>query len=160
MPKRGLIALVFTLAGIRMILGYTPPAGGDIGVTSPSPTATPDPGASPTATPTATPSSSVHDGSFTGSKFNYNYGVMQVTIKVSGGKVVDASVNQTGRWSIGYRRGSCTESVFNSAAVDLTVAAGTGSDFMSKQPNACSGATYSWWGYANSLQAAIDKAGY
>lgn len=160
MPKRGLIAFVFTMAGLRMILGYTLPARAGIGAASPSPTGTPDPGASPTPTPTPTPSGSARDGSFSGSNFNYNYGVMKVTIKVSGGKITDASVSQNGQWPIGYRRGACTESVFNSAAVDLAVAASTGSDFMAKQPNACSGATYSWWGYANSLQAAIDKAGY
>jgi len=50
--------------------------------------------------------------------------------------------------------------VFNSAAIDLSAGSSAGSDFMALQPSACSGATYSWWGYANSLQAAIDKATY
>ena len=31
MPKRGLAALILTLAGLRLIVAYTPP-GGDIGV--------------------------------------------------------------------------------------------------------------------------------
>jgi len=160
MPKRGLIAVVFTIAGLRLILGYTLPARAGIGAVSPTPTGTPVPGASPTPTSTAKPGGSGKDGSFTGSNFNYNYGVMKVTIKVSGGKITEASVSQNGQWPIGYRRGACTESVFNGVAINLAAAKSTGSDFMAAQPSACSGATYSWWGYANSLQAAIDKAGY
>ena len=85
---------------------------------------------------------------------------MKVTVTISGGKVTDASVSQSGRWAIGYRKSACTEAVFNSAAIDLSVGSSTGSDFLAKQPSACSGASYSWWGYANSLQAAIDKATY
>ena len=91
---------------------------------------------------------------------------MKVTVTISGGKVTDASVSQSGRWPIGYRNSACTESVFNSAAIDLSAGGSTGNDFMSLQPTICahangySGATYSWWGYANSLQAAIDKATY
>ena len=85
---------------------------------------------------------------------------MKVTVTISGGKVTSASVSQSGRWAIGYRRSACTEAVFNSAAIDLSAGGSAGSDFLAKQPSACSGASYSWWGYANSLQAAIDKATY
>ena len=152
MPKRGIIAIVFTIAGLRMILAYAPPSEGRIGSTSPTPSAS--------GGPSASPSAGAGNAQFTGSKFNYNYGVMQVTVKVSGGKIIEASVSQSGRWPIGYRRNACTESVFNSAAIDLSVSAKTGADFMAKQPNACTGASYSWWGYASSLQAAVDKAGY
>ena len=57
-------------------------------------------------------------------------------------------------------QGGVHRGLFNSAAIDLSAGAASGSDFMAKIPSACSGATYSWWGYANSLQAAIDKAIY
>jgi len=194
MPKRGLISLIFTVAGLRLIIGYVPPAQAGIGGISPDPSATPDPSASaspdvaptpsatagastppgasatpkPTATPkatatpkpTATAAASLHDGTYTGSNFNYNYGTMKVTVTISGGKVTSASASQSGRWAIGYRKSACTEAVFNSAAIDLSASSSAGSDFMALQPSACSGATYSWWGYANSLQAAIDKASY
>jgi hypothetical protein len=83
-----------------------------------------------------------------------------VTVTISGGKVTDASVSQSGRWAIGYRKSACTEAVFNSAAIDLAANSSAGKSFVALQPNACSGASYSWWGYANSLQAAIDKATY
>ena len=190
MPRRGLISLILTIAGVRLIIGYVPPAQGGIGGISHDPSLSPDPSASatvdPTATPSATPAPSLapgasatpkptatttpkptataatalHDGTYSGGNFNYNYGTMKVTVTISGGKVTNASVSQSGRWAIGYRKSACTESVFNSAAIDLSAGSSAGSDFMARQPSACTGATYSWWGYANSLQAAIDKATY
>jgi hypothetical protein len=190
MPRRGIISLIFTIAGLRLIVGYVPPAQAGIGGISPDPSVTPDPsasatvdptptptpapslapGASPTPKPTATPKPTVaptapavatlHNGTYTGSAFNYNYGTMKVTVTISGGKVTDASASQSGRWAIGYRNSACTEAVFNSAAIDLAANSSAGNSFVALQPNACSGATYSWWGYANSLQAAIDKATY
>ena len=192
MPKRGLISLIFTIAGLRLIVGYVPPAQAGIGGISPDPSVTPDPSATATADPAPTPSptpdpslapgasatpkptpkptvtpkptataaATLHNGTFTGSNFNYTYGTMKVTVTISGGKVTDASVSQSGRWAIGYRKSACTEAVFNSAAIDLAANSSAGKSFVALQPNACSGASYSWWGYANSLQVAIDKATY
>jgi hypothetical protein len=190
MPRRGLISLIFTIAGLRLIVGYVPPAQAGIGGISPDPSVTPDPSASatvdPTPTPTRTPDRSlapgvsptpkpkptatpkptapaaatVHNGTYTGSNFNYNYGNMKVTVTISGGKVTNASVAQSGRWAIGYRKSACTEAVFNGAAINLAANSSAGNSFVALQPNACSGASYSWWGYASSLQAAIDKATY
>ena len=196
MPKRGLISLIFTIAGLRLIVGYVPPAQAGIGGISPDPSVSPDPSASapvdpaptptptpdpslapgasptpkPTATatpkPTATPAptsttaATLHNGTFTGSAFNYNYGTMKVTVTISGGKVTAASAVQTGKYAIGYKKAACTEALFNSAAIDLAASSAAGNSFVARIPAACSGATYSWWGYANSLQAAIDKATY
>jgi len=168
MPKRGLISLIFTIAGLRLIVGYVPLAQAGIGGISPDPSlapgasATPKPTPKPTVTPkpTATAAATLHNGTFTGSNFNYTYGNIKVTVTISGGKVTDASVSQSGRWAIGYRKSACTEAVFNSAAIDLAANSSAGKSFVALQPNACSGASYSWWGYANSLQAAIDKATY
>ena len=196
MPRRGLIALIFTIAGLRLIVGYVPPAQAGIGGIVPDPLASPDPlvsaspdvtptpsptpepslapGASatpkpkPTATPmpTATPvptapaAATLHNGTYTGSNFNYKYGFMKVTVTISGGKVTAASAVQTGKYAIGYKKTACTEALFNSAAIDLAASSAAGNSFVARIPTACSGATYSWWGYANSLQAAIDKATY
>ncbi len=202
MPRRGLLTLIFTIAGLRLIVGYVPPAQAGIGGISPDPFASPDPlvSASPDATPTAsvdpgvTPNPTVapsakpgasatpvatatpkptatpvptaptaatlHNGTYTGSNFNYKYGFMQVTVTISGGKVTAASAVQTGKYAIGYKKAACTEAVFNSAAIDLAASSAAGNSFVARIPAACSGATYSWWGYANSLQAAIDKATY
>ncbi len=202
MPRRGLFTLIFTIAGLRLIVGYVPPAQAGIGGISPDPFASPDPlvsaspdvtptasvdpgvtpnptvapsakpgaSATPVATttpkPTATPvptapaAATLHNGTYTGSNFNYKYGFMQVTVTISGGKVTAASAVQTGKYAIGYKKAACTEAVFNSAAIDLAASSAAGNSFVARIPAACSGATYSWWGYANSLQAAIDKATY
>ncbi len=202
MPRRGLFTLIFTIAGLRLIVGYVPPAQAGIGGIVPDPLASPDPlvsaspdatptpsvdptvtpnpttapsakpGASgtPTATatpkPTATPvptapaAATLHNGTYTGSNFNYKYGFMKVTVTISGGKVTAASAVQTGKYAIGYKKAACTEALFNSAAIDLVASSAAGNSFVARIPAACSGATYSWWGYANSLQAAIDKATY
>ena len=202
MPRRGLFTLIFTIAGLRLIVGYVPPAQAGIGGIVPDPFASPDPlvsaspdatptpsvdptvtpnpttapsakpGASgtPTATatpkPTATPvptapaAATLHNGTYTGSNFNYKYGFMKVTVTISGGKVTAASAVQTGKYAIGYKKAACTEALFNSAAIDLAASGAAGNSFVARIPAACSGATYSWWGYANSLQAAIDKATY
>jgi uncharacterized protein with FMN-binding domain len=198
MPRRGLIALIFTIAGLRLIVGYVPPAQAGIGGIVPDPLASPDPlvSASPDATPTPTPSptpepslapgasatpkpkptatpmptatpvptapaaATLHNGTYTGSNFNYKYGYMKVTVTISGGKVTAASAVQTGKYAIGYKKAACTEALFNSAAIDLAASSAAGNSYTALRPAACSGATYSWWGYANSLQAAIDKATY
>ena len=123
---------------------------------SPTPGAsgTPKPTPKPTPAPTATPKpvGGLTDGTFTGPATDYQYGTMTVTITTSGGKIVKAAVQQSGNWSIGYRNSSCTAADFNSRA--LTVS--SGNELYALQ--FCSGATYSKWGYATSLQGAIDKA--
>ena len=194
MPRRGLFTLIFTIAGLRLIVGYVPPAQAGIGGIVPDPLTSPDPlvsaspdatptpsptpepslapGASPTPKSTATPvptstpvptapaAATLHNGTYTGSNFNYKYGFMKVTVTISGGKVTAASAVQTGKYAIGYKKAACTEALFNSAAIDLAANAAAGNSYTALKPAACSGATYSWWGYANSLQAAIDKATY
>ncbi len=137
---------------------------------SPKPTNTPKPTKTPTPTPTPTSTpagKTVHNGTYTGANVNYRYGLMQVTVKIANGQVVDASVQKTGSYSIGYRRASCTATVFNNAAIGLNAGKTTGETFagrplnaLANPPSACSGASYSWWGYANSLQNAIDQATY
>lgn len=200
MPRRGLISLIFTIAGLRLIVGYVTPAQAGVGGLSPdlvvspdplasaspdasltpsptpvgsevpgassTPTASGDPVATPTPKPTTTPAptaptaATLHNGTYTGSNFNYTYGLIQVTVTISGGKVTSASVAQSGKWAIGYKKAACTEALFNSAAIDLAANSSAGANYVALKPTACTGATYSWWGYANSLQAAIDQATY
>ncbi|MEI6271203.1 MAG: hypothetical protein WCP38_02435, partial [Chloroflexota bacterium] len=110
MPKRGLIALVLTLAGLRLIVAYSPP-GGDIGLggTTPDPNASPSAGptsapsgggATPTPTPTKKPKPSkaptgtLKDGTYDGDAVAFRYGTAQVEIVVSGGVITEVKALQ------------------------------------------------------------------
>lgn len=172
MPKKGFFAILITAVGLWFVVTYRAPQIEEIGgvdaspsplpsdTTAPSaspdtvPGATEAPGKSSTPKPTATPKqgTAMKDGSYTGTNTNYRYGMIEVTIEVSGGKVTKASVNQSGRWPIGYRNKRCTESDFNTRAIGIA----SGKAFFNL--DFCSGATYSKWGYATSLQSAIDQA--
>ena len=174
MPKKAIVSLLLTVVGLWAIVTYSPPKIDDIGSggvgpsplpsdsgapkpsgkPKPTPAGSPGSTSQPTAKPTAKPkpSAAMKDGTYTGANTNYNYGKMEVTIKVSGGKIVDASVSQNGRWPIGFRNKQCTDAEFNTRAISID----SGKAFFSLQ--FCSGATYSKWGYATSLQSAIDQA--
>jgi uncharacterized protein with FMN-binding domain len=205
MTRRALITFIFFIAGLRLVISYTPqsaiadavgptqdptatPGTSDSPVppsatptsaptnspanasATPAPTvnphssATPQPTATakptPTPKPTAAPVATVHSGTYTGSNYNYRYGNMQVTVKITNGKVTSASTVQTGSYAIGFNSGGCTEAVFNSAAINLAADSTAYANFVGRQPQACSNATFSWKGYGHSLQAAIDKATY
>jgi hypothetical protein len=110
--------------------------------------------------PTAAPAATLHDGTYSGSNYNYSYGNMQVTITITNGRVTSASTAQTGPYAIGFNSRACTEAVFNSAAINLAAGSSAYSTYVSLKPSACSGATFSWKGYGHSLQAALDKATY
>jgi multimeric flavodoxin WrbA len=85
---------------------------------------------------------------------------MQVTVTITNGKVTNSSVAHTGPYNIGFNSNGCTEAVFNSAAIDLSADSGANARYVALKPRACTSATYSWKGYGNSLQSAIDKATY
>lgn len=180
MTRRPLMTSIFFIAGLRLVISSTPQSAiaGAVGLTQ-DPSARPETSNSPILTsatrrlattaaakpastpkPTPKPVATVHSGTYTGRNVNYTYGNMQVTVTISGGKVTKASVKQTGPGPIGNSGPACTASVFNSAAINLAAGKSTGSAFQKLKPRACSGATFSWGGYATSLQAAIDKATY
>ena len=165
MPKRGLIALVLTLAGLRLIVAYSPP-GGDIGLggTTPDPNASPSAGptsapsgggATPTPTPTKKPKPSkaptgtLKDGTYDGDAVAFRYGTAQVEIVVSGGVITEVKALQlpTG--------GGYTARVTNffKTQVPARVVADQGWKISS-----VGGATYTSQAYATSLQSAISKA--
>jgi uncharacterized protein with FMN-binding domain len=130
------------------------------GAPSTAPTATPKPTAKPTKPPAG--AATVHDGTYVGSPaFNFNFGAVTVTIVIKNGTITSASEKDNDRNSIsGPFARRCTAKVFNNAAIGMDVNATTAQTFFNNRPSMCSGATYSWWGYANSLQQAIDKATY
>jgi uncharacterized protein with FMN-binding domain len=98
MPKRGLIALILSLAALRLIVAYSPP-GGDIGSVDPSTDPSVGPSVEPSATPTTAPTKSpkptkaptgaLKDGTYDGDAIKFKYGTAQVEIVVSGGVITE-----------------------------------------------------------------------
>lgn len=165
MPKRGLIALVLTLAGLRLIVAYSPP-GGDIGSVDPSadpsvvpsdaPSASPGSSASPTPTPTKTPkpskapSGKLKDGTYDGDAVNFKFGTAQVEIVVSGGVITEVKALQLPTGG-GYTKRVTT---FFQTQIPSRIVADQGWKISS-----VGGATYTSRAYSQSLQSAISKAG-
>ena len=165
MPKRGLIALVLTLAGLRLIVAYSPP-GGDIGSVDPSadpsvvpsdaPSASPGSSASPTPTPTKTPKPSkvptgtLKDGTYDGDAVNFKYGTAQVEIVVKGGVITEVKALQLPTGG-GYTKRVTT---FFQTQIPSRIVADQGWKISS-----VGGATYTSRAYSQSLQSAISKAG-
>ena len=119
--------------------------------TSSAPAATPTP--TPTPTPTATkttaaPASQGVTGSFTGDPINVGYGIVQVKITINNGKITDAQAVQAP-----YGRNDR----FTQMAVPIlrqkTLAA------QGPITSGASGASYTSYGWAKSLQSALSKAG-
>ena len=172
MPKRGLAALILTLAGLRLIVAYTPP-GGDIGVGDPStdpsvdpstiPSGDPsgDPSASPTpilsATPSPTktpkpskaPSGALKDGTYDGEAVDFKFGTAQVEIVVKGGVITDVKALQLPTGG-GYTRRVTT---FFQTQVPARIIADQGWKISN-----VGGATYTSRAYSQSLQSAISQA--
>jgi uncharacterized protein with FMN-binding domain len=155
MPKRGLIALVLTLAGLRLIVAYSPP-GGDIGSVDPSAAPTDSPAASPTPTPTKTPKPSkaptgtLKDGTYDGDAIKFKYGTAQVEIVVSGGVITEVKALQLPTGG-GYTKRVTT---FFQTQIPSRIVADQGWKISS-----VGGATYTSRAYSQSLQSAISKAG-
>lgn len=158
MPKRGLIALVLTLAGLRLIVAYSPP-GGDIGSVDPSadPSVVPSesPGASATPSPTKTPKPSkaptgkLKDGTYDGDAIRFKFGTAQVEIVVSGGVITEVRALQLPTGG-GYTRRVTT---FFQSQIPARMVADQGWKISN-----VGGATYTSRAYSQSLQSAINQA--
>ena len=154
MPKRGLIALVLTLAGLRLIVAYSPP-GGDIGSIDPSAAPTDSPAASPTPTPTKTPKPSkaptgtLKDGTYDGDAIKFKYGTAQVEIVVSGGVITEVKALKLPTAG-GYTKRVTT---FFQTDIPARIVADQGWKISN-----IGGATYTSRAYSQSLQSAINQA--
>jgi uncharacterized protein with FMN-binding domain len=114
-----------------------------------SPAATKSASPTPTATKTtAAPATSNVSGTFTGDPINVGYGIVQVKITVSNGKITDAQAVQAP---------SGRNDRFTQMSVPVlrqkTLAA------QSSQISGVSGASYTSYGWYKSLQSALTKAG-
>lgn len=154
MPKRGLIALVLTLAGLRLIVAYSPP-GGDIGSVDPSAAPTDSPAASSTPTPAKTPKPSkaptgtLKDGTYDGDAIKFKYGTAQVEIVVSGGVITEVKALKLPTAG-GYTKRVTT---FFQTDIPARIVADQGWKISN-----VGGATYTSRAYSQSLQSAINQA--
>jgi len=154
MPKRGLIALVLTLAGLRLIVAYSPP-GGDIGSVDPSAAPTDSPAASSTPTPAKTPKPSkaptgtLKDGTYDGDAIKFKFGTAQVEIVVSGGVITEVKALKLPTAG-GYTKRVTT---FFQTNIPARIVADQGWKISN-----VGGATYTSRAYSQSLQSAINQA--
>ena len=158
--KRALLIAGGTVGGLGAVLMITPPNLSKttliaIDTPAPAPSATPtksdSPSAKPTAAaPTVAPAKPVGGvtGSFTGSVANTRYGPVQVKITVENGKIVDAQAVQAP---------SGSNDRYTQKAVprlrEQTIAA------QSANVQGVSGASFTSYGWYQSLASAISKAG-
>jgi len=176
--KRFLLIAAGTAGGLGAVLAVTPPqlgasasglgvgTGNSAAVSNPaaSKSAAPTQRANPaptsaatgkntpaptkTATPTPAPTAKSKSGTFTGSAVDVNFGLVQVEIKVSNGKITDARALQAP---------SGRSDRYSSYALPIlreqTLAA------QSTNIQGASGASYTTYGWRLSLQEAMAKAG-
>ena len=158
--KRALLIAGGTVGGLGAVLMITPPNLSKttliaIDTPAPSPSATPTKSDSPSAkpaaaAPTVAPTKPVGGvtGSFTGSVANTRYGPVQVKITVENGKIVDAQAVQAP---------SGSNDRYTQKAVprlrEQTIAA------QSANVQGVSGASFTSYGWYQSLASAISKAG-
>lgn len=163
--KRFLLITVGTVSSLGAVLSITPPQLGnsDLGLTSSASNSTaagastnttsspPKTGSTkPTknTTPAPVPTTKSANGIFTGPAVDVSYGMVQVEIKVTNGKISDARALQspTGR-----------SDRYSSYAIPIltqqTLAA------QSTNIQGASGASYTTYGWRKSLQGAMAKAG-
>ena len=154
--KRALLIAGGTVGGLGAVLIITPPNLSKttliaIDTPAPAPSATPTKsGATGTAAPTVAPAKPVGGvtGSFTGSVANTRYGPVQVKITVENGKIVDAQAVQAP---------SGSNDRYTQKAVPVlrqqTIA------IQSANVQGVSGASFTSYGWYQSLASAISKAG-
>ena len=143
--KRALLIAGGTVGGLGAVLMITPP---NLSKTTLIAIDTPAPG--PSATPTVAPAKPAGGvtGSFTGSVANTRYGPVQVKITVENGKIVDAQAVQAP---------SGSNDRYTQKAVPVlrqqTIA------IQSANVQGVSGASFTSYGWYQSLASAISKAG-
>lgn len=170
MPKRGLIAVLLSLAAIRLIVAYSPP-GGDIGSGDPSTDPLTEPSAQPSAEPstvpttapspapttapttkpkpTKAPTGTLKDGTYDGDAIRFKFGTAQVEIVVSNGVITEVRALKL------PTAGGYTKRVtdFFKTEVPARIIADQGWKISN-----VGGATYTSRAYSQSLQSAINQA--
>jgi uncharacterized protein with FMN-binding domain len=175
-PKRGAIALLLTAAGLALLLTFKTPqapstialsanvapapssdTGITVGVSNGNATEPSSGGATATqgtssgsrsATP-GTTSATAASGTYTGSAIQTRYGIVQVQVTVSSGKITNVQMLQ-------YPSSDPHSSQISQYALPTLIQEAL--QAQSAQVNAVSGATYTSQGFVQSLQSAILQA--
>jgi uncharacterized protein with FMN-binding domain len=137
MPKRPIVAVVLTVAALALLLSFKTPQ-----VAGLAPAATGAPGSTPGI-------SSSFTGQLTGSAVQIPFGTVQVQVTMQGGKITDVQALQ-----LPNDRGHSAQ-ISAYAGPQLRNEALTA---QSAQIDSISGATYTSYGYQQSLQSALDLA--
>ncbi len=163
-PVKAAIALAVTAAGSALVIGFQPPqaavgstpaagtssaAAGSTHGRSSTTAATAQPGAAGgTSAGAGGASGSYKDGTYTGAASQDPFGVVQVAVTVSGGKITDVQTIQ----QPGDRRSTRINAQALPILHDQAIAS------QSAQVDGVSGATWTSQAYSASLQAALDQA--
>lgn len=171
--RKVLLALTLTAVGLALLLSFKSRSGGSVSALGSSTVqnntaAQSDADSAPSAEPSTTPSASASpksssgssttstsakktvSGTFNGSEVETRYGPVQVQAVVSGSKLTNVNVLEV------PDNGSYEDQIVSIALPELK------SEALSAQSgniDIVSGATFTSEGYAQSLQAALDKAG-
>ena len=156
---RKTLLIIATVALLGMVAAYTYPAGQKAGPSSTAAVVSPAPSqTTSTATassPAATAGSSAQvtgqykDGTYTGGTYSSDYGDVQVSLTISGGKIASVSLprlteyDQHSREIDGYAVPLLKQQTLQAQSATI---------------DGVSGATYTSSSYMRSLQSAIDKA--
>ncbi len=136
------------VAGFLGVLGLHKPATSSVLPSHPArPTATASPGAAPVARPRA--GTSLAAGAYGGPVVGYGYGELSTTVRVSGGRITGVSVPVL-KTAEQYSQQLAVQ-VIPTLRNEVLAA-------QSARIQAVSGATYTSEAYAQSVQAALDKA--
>ncbi len=156
MPTRAAVAIVATVIGVFLLFSFKTPAqakprtpSADVAQATPTPSASASASASSAPSPTPSSSSGLKDGTYTGQDYANQFGDVQVKVVISGGKITDIQPVQ-----LPYDRQRSAE-ISQYAAPLLH-------DEVIQQQSAnidyLSGATYTSYSYAESVQSALDQA--
>ncbi len=164
-PRRGAVALVTTVLAVMLLFGFKTsdqttlarglPSAAVVGAPTPTPgavaggpvaTRRPAAGATPPATPA--PSAAVGSGTFTGDPIDTPYGTVQIALVVQAGQIVDVTALQLPS----DRRLSAQISAEAGPLLRNQVLRAQSANI-----NGVSGASYTSYGYWESLQSALAQ---
>ncbi|HEY4151928.1 MAG TPA: FMN-binding protein [Pseudolysinimonas sp.] len=147
MRRRALVGSVIASAGV-LVAGFQIGAAANSATTT---TTTGSTGATGSTGGSDTISGTAKDGTFTGTTIDTRFGAMQVQVVISGGKITDVKVLQaTNREGRSVEISNRADPLLRSEVLQA----------QSANVSTIGGATYTSDGYLQSLQSALDQAGF